>query len=253
MTLEEMKARKRELGYSNTELASLAGIPLGTVQKIFSGATSSPRHTTLTALEQVLRREEMSRRPQVPGEYTLEDYDALPEEQRVELIDGVFYDMAAPSSLHQAISSHVFAALFQHVQSHQGPCMVYAAPFDVQLDQDNRTMVQPDIAVICRRDLLRKFGCFGAPDLVMEILSPATCEKDLTLKLRKYMQAGVREYWVIAPENRQIIVYQNKNESLSFRYYTFQDSIPVGIWDGECVVDFAAILEQIGFLYDLEE
>jgi Uma2 family endonuclease len=113
-------------------------------------------------------------------------------------------------------------------------------------------MVQPDVAVICQRDRLKRFGCFGAPDLVMEILSPSTARKDLLLKLQKYVHAGVREYWIIHPHIRQVSVYRNEDR-LELKSYSFEDKIPVGIWEDAFSVDFAKIYERISFLYDLEE
>ena len=295
MTINEMKARKKELGYSNRELAALSGVPLGTLQKIFSGATAAPRRAAIEALERVLTPEPVSAaasghrqqashsytmpgehassrdmlREALPaytaskpgdeilkgkqqGEYTLADYYALPDERRVELIDGVIYDLAAPDNLHQAISQQIAHQLEEYISDHHGTCMVYTAPFDVQLDEDDRTMVQPDVAVICQRNRLKRFGCFGAPDLVMEILSPSTARKDLLLKLQKYVHAGVREYWIIHPHIRQVSVYRNEDR-LELKSYSFEDKIPVGIWEDAFSVDFAKIYERISFLYDLEE
>ena len=130
--------------------------------------------------------------------------------------------------------------------------MIYHAPFDVQLDRDNRTMVQPDIAVICDRSKLRRFGCYGAPEMVVEILSPSTARKDLLIKLNKYMKAGVQEYWLIHPDEKYVIVYTNMEDALQLHTYSFQDQVPVHIWGGEYKVDFARIYEEIGFLYELE-
>ena len=263
MTIEEMKKRKRELGWSNKELARRCELPLGTVQKIFSGETAAPRAATIQALEKALRKNpDMIRESGVAynyqspkkeqGEYTLEDYYALPEERRVELIDGVIYDMAAPGNLHQALVMKISARLEQIAAKGGEKCMVYQAPFDVQLDQDDYTMVQPDISVICNRDRLRKFGCFGAPDLVVEILSPSTSKKDLLIKLPKYIHAGVREYWIVNPAGQQIVVYKNRPAELELTTYTFDENVPVGIWGDRFFIDFARIREETGFLYSLE-
>jgi len=106
VTIEEMRERKRELGYSYEKIAELADLPVGTVQKVLGGFTKSPRYSTLKALEEVFMEKpaQVIREPQVAylaekkqGEFTVEDYDALPDERRVELIDGVIYDMSSPS------------------------------------------------------------------------------------------------------------------------------------------------------------
>ena len=164
----------------------------------------------------------------------------------------MIYDLSSPGSLHQAISQQIAHQLERYVSDHHGSCMIYTAPFDVQLDEDNRTKFQPDLVIICQRDLLKRFGCFGAPDLVMEILSPSTARRDLLVKLQKYIRAGVREYWIIHPDAKQVTVYRN-DASLQLKSYSFKDQIPVGIWGDRFSVDFARIFERISFLYALEE
>ena len=284
MTIEEMKAAKKELGYSNQYLAAISGVPLGTVQKIFSGATGSPRRKTLEALEKALSRgrrrlvkvdtgsegtfrysDSLPAAPTVheptaaygrgeriyteKGGYTLEDYLALPDDMRVELIDGIFYDMAAPTTIHQAIAGFLYKLLLDHVLAGGGPCMPFMSPVDVQLDADDSTVVQPDVLIICNRDLLQNGRIFGAPDFLAEILSPSTRKKDMQTKLYKYGRAGVREYWMIDPDRKRVIVYDLEHEEVP-AVYTFDDSVPVGIWDGACRIDFAAIYSHISFLYE---
>lgn len=289
MTIEEMRERKKELGLSNKELAARSGVPLGTVQRILSGETRSPRMQAVLGLEKVLKKQDpdvyertfgktaeeimdflqsggeipafeetrvsygsAARRAKKQGEYTLEDYYALPEDQRVELIDGVFYEMLAPSYVHQRISMEVSFQLHMFVQNNHGKCRVFTAPFDVQLDCDDRTMVEPDVLVICNESRKRRFGCFGAPDLVMEILSSSTSKKDLTIKLHKYMNAGVKEYWIINPKEKQVLVYENQDQELSFRSWNFSEKIPVGIWEGRCTVDLSGLIEEIEEMEQME-
>ena len=147
--------------------------------------------------------------------YTLDDYYALPDEQRVELIDGVFYDMAAPAFLHQLILMHLSYLFHDCAEQHGLPCEVFAAPCDVRLDRDNYTMVQPDLLVICSpQDYLHMKRLEGAPDLAVEILSPSTRSKDMILKLYKYEKAGVREYWIVDPEHRTVTVHFFRYRSL---------------------------------------
>ena len=280
MTIEEMRARKRELGMTNEELAARSGVPLGTVQKVLAGATKAPRLKTLLALENVLREGrsfeaervyDFNRLPEDPeggpdgvaetptpyiykkkqGEYTLEDYYAIPDDRRVELIDGVIYDMSAPQNLHQALSAELFTELKLFVRSRNGECMVYSAPFDVQLDRDDRTMVEPDIVVVCDREKLKRFGLYGEPDMIVEILSPATRRKDITVKFRKYLEAGVKEYWLVYPEEKKIVAYHDLQGDQIPTVYSFEDTVPVHIWKEECLIDLAAVYGRIAFLYDL--
>ena len=273
MTIEEMKRKKEELGYSNEMVADLSGVPLGTVQKIFGGATQRPRHKTLQALEKVFRSSGTSplaeaktaagfypdnasagsvlRDPGAayamekkgikrPGEYSLEDYYALPDDQRVELIDGVFYEMEAPAFVHQIICMEIASRIQACIREHGSPCRAVMAPCDVQLDRDDRTMVQPDVLVICDPEIIRKGVVFGAPVFVAEVLSPSTRKKDLTIKCRKYRDAGVREYWIIDPETKEAAVWLLDDYRLP-RSFGERDRIPLAISEGKCMIDMGEI------------
>ncbi|MBQ9360430.1 MAG: Uma2 family endonuclease [Lachnospiraceae bacterium] len=269
MTVEEMRKQKKKYGYSYEYISQMSGVPVSTIQKVFSGVTASPRLKTMRALTAVLDgefddayyvREEspiymdyindsaikLYTDDRYDG-HTLKDYLALPDEQRAELIDGVFYDMGAPVPAHQIISNKIAFTLESHVNRRKGTCTVFSAPTDVQLDEDDKTVVQPDIFVVCDRNKIRNTRIFGAPDLVIEILSPTTKGKDMYLKGYKYRNAGVREYWIVNPINKYIIVYDYEHNDM-VRLYSFTDSIPVTIWDGACEVDFAPIQEAIAFL-----
>lgn len=186
------------------------------------------------------------------GEYTLEDYYNLPDEHRVELIDGVIYDMTAPTYIHQGLGGEIHSVLRDYIRKNKGKCMAFLSPADIQLDCDNKTMVQPDVFVICDRSKLKKRVLFGAPDLVIEVLSPSTRKKDMNIKTIKYKNAGVREYWMVDPSKKRIYVYEFDKSELPV-VYTFEDCVPVGIWDGKCVVDFREIYEFVRFLDEMEE
>ena len=246
MTIQEMKQRKKELGYTNQDIARLSGVPFSTVAKLFSGAVSSPRRATILALESVLKAGSIaSSEYKKQGEYTIEDYLALPEDVRVELIDGVFYDMAAPFVVHQFIATQIGYQLMSYVEEHKGPCKPVLSPVDVQLDRDDKTVVQPDVLIICNPELLIKNGrVFGEPDFVIEILSQSTRRKDMFLKLGKYREAGVREYWIIDPDKLFIAVYDLEHDEFPV-YYTFSDMVPVKIWEEKFSVDFKAVYEYI--------
>lgn len=268
MTIQEMKERKRELGYSNAMIAKLSGVPLGTVQKIFGGATSSPRFETLRALEQVLKEDITPSMPKtsatgassvgeavVPyfakkqGEYTIEDYYNLPEDKRFELIDGVIYNMTAPSSPHQLIGGYIYNQLFNHIASKKGSCLPMISPLDVQLDCDDKTMVQPDVVIICDRDKVIRRCIYGAPDFVLEVLSPSTKKKDTVIKLHKYMNAGVREYWMIDPDKKKVMIYDFEHDNYPV-IMGFDAVVPVAVLDNECKIDFRALYDYISFLYE---
>jgi Uma2 family endonuclease len=264
MTIQEMLERKRELGYSYEQISEYSGVPLGTVQKVLGGITQSPRYETLRALEDVLKpvvyeakQQESMLRESVAcygvkrqGEYTIEDYYALPDDQRVELIDGVFYEMTAPSSVHQMIGLQLAHIFLKYIEKKEGKCIPLVSPIDVQLDMDDKTMVQPDVVIICDRSKVHQRVIYGAPDFVAEVLSPSTKRKDMVKKLEKYMNAGVKEYWMVDPKKKCIIVYvfhDDEDDSISF--YTFDDEVPVSIYDGDCKVNFKEIYEYMSFLY----
>ncbi len=270
MTIEEMKKQKRTLGMTSEEISNISGIPLSTVQKIFSGVTKSPRKATLNAILSALDRQaEMERYPdrveeatgiyrvekkdvlneKKQGEYTLEDYYALPDERRVELIDGVIYDMSAPAIIHQKILGELHILFRECMDRHVGNCEVYLSPCDVRLDRDNRTMVQPDLLVVCEEYDIGAKAFDGAPDLTLEILSPSTRSKDMLLKLHKYANAGVREYWIVDPDRQTVLVYDLEHEDYYPEKYSFEDRIPIRISGGECSIDFSRIMRRIERYY----
>lgn len=148
--------------------------------------------------------------------FTYADYCQWPEDERWELIDGVAYAMTAPSRHHQLVSFEVGFQIRTYLTGKN--CSIYAAPFDVRLPRANEaddktsTVIQPDLAVICDKSKLDDKGCKGAPDWVTEVLSPATALKDMDKKRRLYEQHGVREYWIIHPTDRWIMVYTLKDD-----------------------------------------
>lgn len=186
------------------------------------------------------------------GEYTISDYYAIPEDVRAELIDGVIYDMAPPLSVHQLLSAKIHGYLARYIEKKGGSCIPFFAPIGVQLDKDDKTIVEPDILIVCDRNQITRRRIYGAPDFVIEILSESTKKKDSYLKLMKYQNAGVREYWLVDPEKKKVIVYDFEQEEIP-KIYGFDTRVPVGIFGGECKVDFAEIYEEIRFIYEKEE
>ena len=142
--------------------------------------------------------------------YTTEYIYALPEGQRAELIDGVIYDMAPPSRIHQELSGELFAMIREYIKTNNGSCKIYPAPFAVFLNEDDKNYVEPDISVICDPNKLDDKGCIGAPDWIIEIVSPSTKRMDYMIKLFKYRTSGVREYWIVDKAKNRILKFFSK-------------------------------------------
>ena len=287
MTREEMRIRKMQLGLTYQQIAEKSGIPVGTVQKVLGGYTKSPRYEVMVALERVLGEENetgqasLKYTPAAPqgriaepaapyhygsaavtyddsypllpgkhqGEYTAEDRDMLPDDVRTELIDGVLYDMASPRAVHQQVLLNIIFQLQEHIDDCGEDCVVFAAPHDVWLMKDNKNIFQPDIYVLCDDSMIGEDGYTkGAPPFVIEILSKSTRRKDMLLKAYKYSEADVREYWIVDPELMQVTVHSyEKDPKEETKTYSFDETVPVGISEGKCSVDFRrvkAVLER---------
>ena len=284
LTPEEMKEYKRKLGYTNEMVAQKSGVPLGTVQKIFSGSTKRPRRETLIALSKVFQPDitesaglSMLREPAAPygsqsqsqglglhnggrrlhakqanesASATLStgDYYALPDDRRAELIDGVIYDMASPSKLHQGVLQGIFVQLDHCMEYCRDTCFLYIAPSDVELGDDQNTVVQPDLYIHCNLEKELDAPHHGAPDFILEVLSPSNPEHDLWRKQELYRRYGVREYWIVDPNGCKVLVWDFEN-SLLPTSYTFEDSVPVTISGGKCSVDFRKVYARVRHLY----
>lgn len=294
-SINELNRKRRELGYSYETLADLSGVPVSTVQKVMGGITKSPRLQTLLRLETALfgRPEEMLIDSLSPYDittdkltkqvmvkempfrygaenqeadegkrtYTLEEREKLPDERRTELIDGILYDMAAPTFLHQLVINQICFQLQSCINAHHLDCTVIPAPFDVVLDDG--TAVEPDISVLCDKSKINNGKYYGAPKLVIEVLSPSTRKMDFNLKMRKYFQRGVGEYWLVDPDAEKVVVYlireldpdaassddKNSDSQNSGYYpvtvYGFRSTVPVHSSGGQCSVDFAEIEDAI--------
>jgi len=176
----------------------------------------------------------MSALPKEDQFFTYSDYKKweLAEGERFELIHGEAYAMSAPNAKHQEILGEIYSQF--HVYLRGKPCKVYPAPYDVRLfyrgDDSDDTVVQPDITVVCSEQKRGPEGCRGAPDLVIEILSPSNTAIEMERKLKLYQDAGVREYWIVDPENKGLTVYRFQEPAILFFTYKKDANVQVGIF-----------------------
>lgn len=161
--------------------------------------------------------------------YTVRDIEALPEGERAELIDGKMYMMATPILTHQDILMWLSARIWSYIEGHGGPCKVLPAPFAVYIKEDEYNYVEPDVIVVCDQDKLDEKGCHGAPDWVVEIVSPSSKTMDYIRKCALYEAAGVREYWIVDPMERNVKVHNF--ESGTWRQYDFSEQVKAGIYE----------------------
>lgn len=181
--------------------------------------------------------------------YTFADVLTWDEDDRIEIINGEAFMMAPPSRVHQEISFEIGRQLGNYLEGKR--CRVYPAPFGVRLFEkegdgpdDVDTMVEPDLSVICDHSKLDDHGCKGAPDLVIEILSPSTRRHDRLVKLGLYQRAGVREYWIVDPENKSVQVFTL--DGGAFRIiedYGQGDIARVNILEG-CFIDLGKVFPE---------
>ena len=162
--------------------------------------------------------------------YTIEYIYALPDGERAELIDGQIYYMAPPNTRHQRMLNYINTEINMYIRKNNGECEVFPAPFAVFLNDDDMNYVEPDISVICDKNKISDKGCQGAPDWVIEIISPSSMAMDYFTKLFQYQKSGVREYWIVDPIKQRVTVYFFEMELVE--EYSFGEEVPVGIYEG---------------------
>jgi len=183
--------------------------------------------------------------------YTYADYLTWPDDVRYELIDGVAYAMSpAPLRVHQEFLLQIAGQA--HSALDGKPCRPFIAPFDVRLprgdeaDRDVDTVVQPDLVVVCDRAKLDERGCRGAPDWVVEVLSPSTAGHDLIIKRQLYERAGVREYWLVHPVDHVVTVYRLQDGAFGAPdIHELKETLAVGVLP-EIVIDWERVLRNVG-------
>ena len=174
--------------------------------------------------------------------YTYSDYISWDDDVRYELIDGTPYMMSSPSQIHQEIVARFTQKLMNFLEGK--PCKIYPAPFDVRLNADkgDDIVVQPDILVVCDMSKLDGKACVGAPDMIIEILSPSTAQQDKITKLNLYRTARVREYWIVDPDSKSVHIFLLKDNEYFVEAYANPDTAPVHVLEG-CDINLLEIFD----------
>ena len=240
MTIDEMKILKKQRGYSVAYISDRSGVPVGTLTKIFSGETKIPRRETINMLTEFFTKGEPQARLfgeeykieegltdgallaessigygapiKSQGDYTYEDLDSLPHGVRCELIDGVLYDMSSPTTLHARIAKSFFMQFQSYIMANAGSCEAFMGDVAVTDDDFYKTAMVPDFLVVCDEDKIDMKGINGAPDFVLEIISPSSERRDMVIKKAKYFSMGVREYWIVDPRRECVMVFQKGDD-----------------------------------------
>ena len=173
--------------------------------------------------------------------YTTADIDALPEGERAELIDGEMFMMATPKSIHQDILVNLIFDIKGYIRKNKGKCKVYPAPYGVYIKDDTLNFVEPDISVICNMNKIDEKGCHGAPDWIIEIVSPSSRKMDYVRKTALYREAGVREYWIVDSEKEMITIYEAERWDAPV-CHSFSEQVKVGIYE-DLYIDFSTVRE----------
>ena len=176
--------------------------------------------------------------------HTFEGILALPEGERAELIDGEMFMMALPTRGHQDAVTWLFGEIYTYIQGKKGKCRVYSSGFAVFPKKDNINYVEPDVTVVCDRNKLDERGCNGAPEWVIEVVSPSSIKMDYERKKKLYQESGVEEYWIIDLEKEQVKVYRFSEDDQG-REYSFEEKVKAGIYD-DLEFDLRLLKEYLG-------
>ena len=252
MEIKELKRLKEEYKITNELLAEISGVPYSTITKIFCGVTKNPRADKLRAIEDAII--DFCKDESDAGNIavlfrgkakTIDDWMNLPDDVRAELIDGVLYYMNNPSLWHQRVIGLVHYQLMSYIREKNGTCLPLMAPFGVQIDMDDDTVVQPDVMVVCDQSIIREYTVFGAPDFVMEVVSPSSKKRDYFIKLNKYQNAGVKEYWIVDRSKKHATVYTHLDdpEEMQLDVYPLNEKIPVGLYE-DLYIDISELMED---------
>ncbi|MBE5828524.1 MAG: helix-turn-helix domain-containing protein [Butyrivibrio sp.] len=268
MDAKELKLRKKALGLTTAQIALMCELPVGTVSKIFTGETRNPSYLTIDKIDRVLAHEEMLARVRAyvdailayikdhpdedvdqiqfeknyrrehgldnahMGKVTAQMLDEIGEDRRIELIDGHLIINEYPNMRHQMLVQNLGRKIDDYIRSNDGKCRMFSVGVNVFIDEDDYTLVGPDIVVLCDDSRMNEMGIVGPPDWVIEVTSPSTRGRDYGKKMHKYMDGGVREYWIIDLEKEKVTTYIEGEPMMAY-VYSFEDEIPVYIYCGE--------------------
>ncbi|MBK8453696.1 MAG: Uma2 family endonuclease [Thiofilum sp.] len=185
--------------------------------------------------------------------YTYADYQNWSEDERWELINGIAYAMTAPLRIHQSVVFEVGGQIRDYLKAQHAECKAYVAPFAVRLPKANQsddktdTVVEPDIVVVCDKTKLDRRGCRGAPDWIIEVLSASTALKDMNLKRDLYEKQGVKEYWIVHPEERWVMVYTLNDQN------SYGKPLVLSMTEASTVLSFNGLSIDWGFLAEFDE
>ncbi|MDI6916038.1 MAG: Uma2 family endonuclease [Desulfitobacteriaceae bacterium] len=189
--------------------------------------------------------------PESNEKYTYADYLTWPEDERWEIIDGVAYMQAAPTPTHQEILMELARQIANYLTGK--PCKVYPAPFCVRLTKDDERknegitkVVEPDITVVCDKSKIDEKGCNGAPDMIIEIISPSSTKRDRFIKFNAYEKAGIKEYWIVEPDVKivSVFVLQHNGSYGRQNVYSEEDRIQVNLFP-DLTIDLKSIFVNI--------
>ena len=249
-------------GLTQKDVAERSGIQQADISKIEKGESNPSLHTVYRLARAVnysvtLNYEHLKENRTFPelmlseelvpylgvlkkqGEFTVEDMKKLPEDVIYELINGYIYDIGVPSMLHQDILGFIFFEIYNFIKSNNGKCKV-SSNFGLEFENDEKNYVVPDIGIVCDQDKVSYEGVKGAPDFIVEIVSPYNKRNDYNRKLDLYRERGVREYWILDPDKRSLTVYSFE-ESEFPKVHFFNEKVYVGIYGDKLCIDLKEI------------
>lgn len=248
MNIDILAKAREEKGISYARLSELTGISAGALHKILTGETKNPRKDNLDLLEEILIKNTPDSACKDKGGNwlcTLEDYYREAEVRRVELIHGSLCDMPQTDQLHQLLLIPIIYAFGKYIETYKGPCVVMTSSIDVQLNEDENTLVHPDMVVICDETKVHRNCIFGAPDFVLEIMTPESRTKDMFLKSYMYAEAGVREYWLLDPEKQMLISFYFESGNLFPKESPLEGKCGVNIYNGRLQINLDELRDII--------